>query len=190
MQTPDLVQYQRLASGYVPGASEAFANSAAAPSLPPASGVFQNCTVVRPAGVANAAGVFDILVGPPQTAPTNQTSLRSIDGPAPVGLGGAVVTAPPLKAALAPSEIVVSQGRFRAMVRSALAQPPAATFLPVTFTVAYGATFLAVSPYPGFSVNQIIRVFLSSVNAVADIALTDADFDFDVERVIDGAKEP
>ena len=191
MDSPDLVQYQRIASGYIPGASEAFANSVGAPSLPPASGVFQNCTVVRPAGAANVQGVYDILVGPPQTAPTNQTSLRSSDGPAPVGLGGPFVGSPPLIAAFAPGEVIVSQGRFRYGVRSGLQQPPiGVTFKPVTVSVAYGASFLAGQPplYPGFTNAQIIRVFVSSVAAAP--ASVDADLDFDIERVIDPAQEP
>jgi hypothetical protein len=188
MESQHIVQFQRLASGYIPGASEAFANSAGAPSLPPASGAFQNCSVVRPAGAANAAGVYDIIVGPPQTAPLNQTSLRSSDGPAPVGLGGPIVGSPPLLAAFAPSEVIVSQGRFRYSVRSGLQQPPAALSKPVMVSVAYGATFLAGAPplYPGFSNAQIIRVFV--VNTAA--GPVDADLDFDVERVIDPAQEP
>lgn len=169
----DVVQYQRLASGYVPGESEAFPNTNTQPSAPPVSGRFQNCTVIRPAGPLNAVGVYDILIGG--------------DSPAPIGIGGERIGSPPLNPALSPNEIVVSQGRFRAQVRSSLTQPPSASAqtFPAPITVAYGASFLTTSPYPGFSVNQIIRVFIGFTNAVLDV-----DFDFDVERVIDPSVEP
>jgi hypothetical protein len=188
MDSPDIVQYQRIASGYIPGASELFANTAGAPSQPPASGSFQNCTVVRPAGAVNAAGVYDIIVGPPQAQPNNQTALRSPNGPAPVGLGGPFIASPPLLAAFAPGEVVVIQGRFRHGVRSGLQQPPAALGKPVFVSHAYGATFLAGAPplYPGFSNAQIIRVFVENPAGAA----VDADIDFDIDRVIDAALEP
>lgn len=188
MDSPDLVQSQRVASGYIPGASELFANTVGAPSQPPASGVFQNCTAVRPAGAANAQGVYDILIGSPQAQPNNQTALRSPNGPASVGLGGPFVASPPLLVAFAPGEVIVSQGRFRYSVRSGLQQPPAALGKPVLVSCAYGATFLAGQPplYPGFSNAQILRVFVETAAG----GPVDADLDFDVERIIDAASEP
>lgn len=58
----DVIQHQRLASGFVPAASDA--------SL--ATSVLQNCTVARTGGIG--AGSFDILIG--------------ANGPAPAGIGG------------------------------------------------------------------------------------------------------
>lgn len=169
-----IVLHQRLASGYIPGLSETFAQGAS-----PVSAVLQNCTVVRPVGAGLGTGVYDIIIG-------------GVNAAAPVGLGAPLVGAPPLKAALAPGENVTNQGRTRLQHRSALAIPIAAAKLAVFPTIAYGPQFLtaATNPYAGTTIQQIVRVFYATVDAAAAQVLADADFDFDIERVIDPNVEP
>jgi hypothetical protein len=169
----DLVKYQRLCSGYVPLQSETVGAGAA-----PTSSKLQNCTVIKPAGAAT--GVLDIIIGGTQIA----------SAPSPVGIGGSVVAAPPLNGGLAPNELVVDQLRFRCGVRTPLTQAPSAAATHVTFSYQSGANFLAVSPYAGVSINQIVRVFITTVDAVGNIAAADRDFDFEVLRVIDPSVEP
>lgn len=175
----DIIQFQRIASGYVPGASETFAAGTS-----PVSAKLQNCIVKRAPAARGATGVFDILVGPPQDTPNNQTALRSKDGPAPVGLGGAQVNDPPLN--VVGGGIVVDQGRASFHVRSTLTNPPTSVNPQVTWAVQYGASLGPVPLYPGFSNNQLVRVIFTNLGGDD----TDVDFDFSIERVIDPGVEP
>ena len=176
----DIIQHQRLASGYVPGKSETFASG-----FSPKTAVLQNCTVFRAPGAIGAVGFIDVLVGPPNTAPLNQTSLRSIDGPAPVGLGGALILDPPLN--VVGGGIIVSQGRAKLTIRSTLTSPPTSVNPQVTWAVQYGAAFGQTTPiYPGFNNNQLVRFIFTGGGGDAQ----DVDFDFEIERVLDPASEP
>jgi hypothetical protein len=170
----DIILHQRLASGYVPGLSETFANGKS-----PVSAVLQNCQAIR-----FATGIIDVLVGPPQASPLNQTTLRSSNGPAPVGIGGVLVTSPPLN--VVGGAIVVNQGRVLATIRSVLTNPSTNTNPMVTWCVLYGATLGPIPVYPGFSNAQIVRFIFSG----SDDQALDVDFDFSIERVIDPNVEP
>jgi hypothetical protein len=173
MDSPDIIQFSRIASGYVPGASETFA-----PGTSPKSAVLQNCTAIR-----RAAGQIDILVGPPQDIAPNQTALRSKTGPAPVGLGGIFTPDPPLN--VVGGGIIVNQGRAKATIRSTLTNPVTSVNPSVTYCVQYGAEFGPIPVYPGFNNNQLVRFIFSS----SDVD-TNVDFDFEIERVIDPSVEP
>jgi len=175
----DVVQYQRLASGYVPGLSEVGTPAPAVlPStLPnfgdpaPSSALLQNCIVVRPV----AAGIYDVLVGG--------------SNPAPVGIGGVPQTNPPL--VTPPSGTPINQqGRVTVNIRSIL---PAVVIPPTTaaaspqaqVAIFYGSTLPGAPLYTGFSNDQLIRIIITAGGALAD-----ADFDFSIERVIDPSQEP
>jgi len=175
----DVIQYQRLASGYVPGLSEVGTPAAAVPpastprfgSPAPSSALLQNCIVVRPV----AAGIYDVLVGG--------------GNPAPVGIGGAAQANPPLVTPPA-GTIIAQQGRVSVNIRSILAAvvaPPttAAAAPKAEWCVFYGATLGATPLYTGFSNDQVFRIIITSGGALAD-----ADFDFSIERVIDPLQEP
>jgi hypothetical protein len=175
----DVIQYQRLASGYVPGLSEV---GTPAPAVPPAStpnfgspapssALLQNCIVVRPVAV----GIYDVLVGG--------------GTPAPVGIGGVPQSAPPLVTPPAGTPIVQT-GRVSVNVRSilpVLVVPPttAAASPQVEVAIFYGAS-LGPAPqlYTGFSNDQLVRIIITSGGALAD-----ADFDFSIERVIDPTQD-
>lgn len=175
----DVIQYQRIASGYVPGLSE---TGTPAPVVPPAttprfgspapsSAQLQNCIVVRPV----AAGIFDVLVGG--------------GNPAPVGIGGVAQGSPPLVGVPAGTPIV-SQGRVSVNIRSILPSPvvpptTAAAAPKAEWCVFYGASLGATPLYTGFDNRQLFRIIITSGGALAD-----ADFDFSIERVIDPAQEP
>lgn len=177
----DVIQYQRLASGYVPGQSEIGTPAVVVPpsSVPsfgnpgPSSADLQNCIVTRPV----AAGIYDILVGG--------------GNPAPVGVGGVFVASPPLVAP-ASGAIVVGQARISLNVRSPLtsqgiAPPVTAAGNPnVTWAVWMGAQLGPVPLYSGFSNTQVFRVIVTTAAGV----LTDIDFDFSIEQVIDPGTGP
>lgn len=175
----DIIQFQRIAAGYIPGRSETFLSGAS-----PISAKLQNCTVKRAPANIGVVGIFDILIGPPQDTPNNTTALRSKTGPAPVGLGGAQVNDPPLN--VVGGGIIVDQGRATFTARSILTNPPTTVSPNVTHAVQYGAAFGPNPIYPGFSNNQLVRVIFTDGAGDA----TDVDFDFSIERVIDPDVEP
>jgi hypothetical protein len=185
----DIVLHQRVASGYVPGKSETFGVFPASPftanppsGATPTSCKLQNCQIFRPVG--SAVGVYDILVGLPQSTPVNQTALRAAEMPFDVGLGGAMYFDPPLN--VPGGGIVVNQGRATLNVRSTLANPPSSVDPGVEWAVQYGASLvLGGAPiYPGFSNNQIVRFIVTAGGDPIDI-----DFDFSIERVLDPSVE-
>jgi hypothetical protein len=175
----DIIQFQRIAAGYVPGRSETFL-----PGASPLSAKLQNCIVKRAPAAIGVVGIYDILVGPSQDVPNNTTALRAKTGPAPVGLGGLQVNSPPLN--VAGGGIIVDQGRATFTARSILTNPPTTVSPNVTHAVQYGAEFGAVPIYPGFLNTQLIRVIFTDGAGDA----TDVDFDFSIERVIDPDVEP
>lgn len=171
----DVIQYQRLASGYVPGLSEVGTPAPAVlpsstPSFgspAPSSALLQNCIVVRPV----AAGIYDVIVGG--------------GNPAPVGIGGVPQGNPPLVTPAAGTPIVQT-GRVSVNIRAILpagvitAPTTAAGSPQASWAVFYGASLGPVPLYTGFSNDQVFRIIITS-----GIALADADFDFSIERVID-----
>ena len=177
----DVIEFQRLASGYIPGLSEAGSPAAGAQfgaSGPlPSSTSLQNCIAFRPA--ATAVGVYDILVGGA--------------GPFPVGLGGPLASAfpnPPLVVVpVSPAGQIVQQGRVRLCSRAHInaAVPPVVGGAQLVIgSVLYGATLGPVPVYPGFSNAQLIRIYFATAAGV----LADADFDFEIQRVLDPSQEP
>lgn len=176
----DVVQFQRIASGYVPGLSEHGTPAAATPpastpqfgSPAPSSAVLENCIVLRPV----AAGIYDIIV--------------NANGPAPVGLGGILIASPPLVTPNVPA-IICDQARVRIGVRTVL---PNAVVAPttvaanpaVTYSVFNGASLGATPLYTGVDNRQVFRVIFGTflAQAAGVQILADADFDFSIERVI------
>jgi hypothetical protein len=187
----DVIQYQRLASGYVPGLSEAGTPAAVVPpsTIPnfgrpaPTTAELQNCIVLRPVAI----GIFDILVGG--------------NNPAPVGIGAVLQVSPPLVAGVAPA-FICGQARVSIGVRTILPTPPggspttAAANPRVTWAVFNGSTIGPVPLYTGFSNDQVFRVifsedaFLAGPPASLTPTLANVDFDFAIERVIDPGIEP
>jgi hypothetical protein len=179
----DVIQYQRLASGYVPGQSESNSPVAVPPSSQPNFGLpapstadLQNCIVTR-IGV----GIYDILVGG--------------NNPAPVGIGGVFSSSPPLFTPPVAGAIVVGQARVSINVRSPLtaqgvAPPTTAAGNPnVTWAVWMGAQLGPAPLYSGFANTQVFRVIMTTTVAGV-LTLADVDFDFQVEQVIDPGTGP
>src|SRR5574340_967403 len=79
----DLIQTQRLASAFIPGASEPSAGGATAI----ATAKLQNCTVARVAG--HLVGFYDITIGAGEPGPSGMGSVATTY-PAPVGLQNTV----------------------------------------------------------------------------------------------------
>lgn len=183
----DVIQYQRLASGYVPGLSE---HGVPAASAPPALGLsfgqavassalLENCLVVRPV----AAGIFDIIIGG--------------SGPAPVGIGGTSEPSPPLVAPAGTVPGVNRTGRVSVNPRTIMAAlgaaPATAAGSPdVSVAIYYGSELGAVPLYTGIDNNRVVRViFTTNLGQAAGVyILADCDFDFSVERVLDPSTEP
>ncbi len=146
----DIVQTQTLASGYLPGLSEAGGTLGAPPTNLPTSGKYQNCTVARTAG--NAVGAYDITVGG--------------NGPSPVGLGSELALTPPLAVALGNT---CPEGRVRVQQRSILRGAGVGTVAEANIAVLYGAQLTPPQP-------QLVRLLVTGRDGAADV---DLDFTID-----------
>lgn len=149
----DLVQHQRLASGFVPAASE----PSAAGVLDILTAKLQNCTVKRVVG--HVVGFIDITLNAGDPGPSGIGS-KAVVYPAPIGAAN-----------------TVQQLRTTITIRGTQGVAAPGTALLIFTTVIAG-------PEIGLAAN-VVRVLFATAAAAAD-----ADFSFEIDRVIDPSQEP